>query len=84
MFDNFKRLYILTFSYTWVKVEFHKNMSQEKYGITDSLVFDMVDNCWGDFQESSCIVDLNMCPFMKQYPQAIEANPNKVPATLRI
>lgn len=76
--DNDGDLDILTFSYTGVRVEFHKNMSQEKYGVADSLVFDMVDNCWGDFQESSCMVDLNMCPFMKQYQQAIEANPNKV------
>lgn len=35
-------------------VQYHKNMSMEKYGIRDSLVFERIDQRWGDFEECSC------------------------------
>ncbi len=60
--DNDGDLDILTFSVLGTRVEFHKNMSQELYGHSDSLVFNMVDDCWGDISESSCAVQLNQCP----------------------
>ena len=53
-------------------------MSQELYGTSDSLVFDMIDECWGDFKESGCQVDMNICPFMKLYENSIENNVDKV------
>lgn len=65
--DNDGDLDILSYSVFGVKIEFHKNMSQEFYGHSDSLTFNMVDDCWGDFAESNCSVDLNQCPFMKMY-----------------
>ena len=33
-------------------VEYHKNLSMEKYGNADSLDFRLTDNCFGDFKES--------------------------------
>jgi len=77
--DNDGDLDLLTFSVFGIKIEYHKNMSQELYGHSDSLVYDMVDNCWGDIKENNCQVDLNQCPFMKQYKDITEQqNPNKV------
>ena len=76
--DNDGDLDILTFSVIGVTVEFHKNMSQELYGTADSLVFDMIDNCWGDIHEGGCQVDLNYCPYMKLYQNSIQNNIGKV------
>lgn len=69
---------ILSFSVFGVKVEFHENMSQELYGHADSLVYDMVDDCWGDIKENNCQVDMNQCPFMKMYEQTTNDHANKV------
>lgn len=43
---------ILTFV-TSTQVEFHRNLSVENYGTRDSLVFELADGCWGNFNESS-------------------------------
>ncbi|MBI3520762.1 MAG: T9SS type A sorting domain-containing protein [Bacteroidetes bacterium] len=58
---------VLSYSVFGTRIEYHKNMSMELYGHADSLVFDMVDDCWGDINENNCQVDLNVCPFMKKY-----------------
>jgi hypothetical protein len=68
---------ILSFSVFGVRIEYHKNMSQELYGTSDSLVYDMVDDCWGDIKESNCQVDLNQCPFMKMYQDVVNDSLNK-------
>jgi hypothetical protein len=75
--DNDGDLDILTYSVFGVKIEYHKNMSQELYGHSDSLVFDMVDDCWGDIKESNCQVDLNQCPFMKLYQNILNDSLSK-------
>ena len=59
---------ILTFSGLGSFVEFHQNLSMEKYGSCDSLDFRMADNCWGKFKENegSNRITLNAdCPFSK-------------------
>jgi hypothetical protein len=76
--DNDGDLDILTFSVFGTKIEHHKNMSQELYGNADSLVFDMVDDCWGDIIENGCQVSMNVCPFMKAYLNATENSVGKV------
>lgn len=76
--DNDGDLDVLSFSVFGIKIEYHKNMSQELYGTSDSLVFDMVDDCWGDIKENNCQVDLNQCPFMKMYNNSIQDTANKV------
>jgi len=44
---------ILTFGDFGVFVEWHKNMSMENYGKPDSLIFEKVSSCWGQFAESN-------------------------------
>jgi len=68
---------ILTYSVFGIKMEYHKNMSKELYGTADSLVFDMVDDCWGDVQENNCDVNLSQCPYLRQYQQAIRNDGSK-------
>ncbi|HRY98871.1 MAG TPA: VCBS repeat-containing protein [Bacteroidales bacterium] len=57
---------ILTFYVVGSFIEYHRNMSMEKYGVPDSLDFTMYDRCWGLVYESegSNVLTLNMpCPF---------------------
>lgn len=45
-------------------VEWHKNMSQEKFSISDSLIFEKETIKWGDFEECICenyIFGANSC-----------------------
>lgn len=51
--DNDGDIDILTFNINGSIVEYHKNLSQEQYGHSDSLNFLLADNCWGNFSESS-------------------------------
>ena len=50
--DNDGDIDILTFFGLGSFVEFHRNLSMEKYGNCDSLDFKLWDNCYGDFKES--------------------------------
>jgi hypothetical protein len=43
---------LLTFFGLGSYVEYHKNLSVEKYGTCDSLDYRLSDKCWGDFKES--------------------------------
>lgn len=43
---------VVTFSILGTSVEYHKCMSQELYGHSDSLVYELGDDCWGGFKES--------------------------------
>jgi hypothetical protein len=43
---------ILTFHIGGDRVEYHKNMSMELYGVPDSLKFELRNECWGNFRES--------------------------------
>jgi hypothetical protein len=43
---------ILTFENGGNKVEYHKNMSLEYYGICDSIAYIVGTNCWGEFTEN--------------------------------
>lgn len=44
---------ILTFENGGNKVEFHKNMSMDLYGICDSIAYIVGTNCWGEFTENA-------------------------------
>jgi len=59
--DNDGDLDIVDFSSLGVFVELYKNVGLEKYGTTDSLVFEYTNNCWGKVSESSCEVQFNAC-----------------------
>lgn len=43
---------VLTFDQFGKYVEYHKNLSQENYGHSDSLKFELRNRCWGHFSES--------------------------------
>lgn len=42
---------VLTFSSNGDRLEYHKNLSQETYGHSDSLVYELMNECWGQFKE---------------------------------
>lgn len=42
---------ILTFNTAGIHIELHQNLSQELYGHSDSLVYEVMDPCWGKFRE---------------------------------
>ena len=50
--DNDGDLDLLTFFGLGSYIEYHKNLSIEKYGNCDSLDYKLADRCWGDFKES--------------------------------
>ena len=54
---------IITFSILGTYIELHKNMSQELYGNSDSLVYELGTDCFGDMTEdfSTNNVTLNTC-----------------------
>lgn len=49
--DNDGDLDILTFSLGGSHIEYHQNQSQELYGHSDSLIFELKNECWGKFGE---------------------------------
>ncbi|MFM7566293.1 MAG: T9SS type A sorting domain-containing protein [Flavobacteriales bacterium] len=49
--DGDQDLDVLTFSIAGDHVEYHKNMSREWYGHSDSLLFVLKNRCWGGFKE---------------------------------
>lgn len=51
--DNDGDVDILTFNINGSIVEYHQNRSQELYGHSDSLNFQLADECWGNFSESN-------------------------------
>ncbi|WP_341902471.1 T9SS type A sorting domain-containing protein [Fluviicola taffensis] len=49
---------ILTFHIGGQNVEYHQNQSMELYGIPDSLIFELKNQCWGKFSEDASNNDL--------------------------
>ena len=60
--DNDGDTDILSFSPQGIFIQFHKNMSKERYNHCDSLVFAIDNYCYGKISESSCQVNINSCP----------------------
>jgi len=52
---------VLTFSQGGETVEYHQNQSMELYGIPDSLIFEIKNQCWGLFREdfNTNVISLN-------------------------
>jgi len=51
--DGDNDLDVLTFSNGGSQVEYHRNMSMERYGVCDSIEYEVVTNCWGVFSENA-------------------------------
>ena len=49
--DNDGDIDVLTFHLGGQRVEYHKCMSMENYGVPDSLEFVLMNECWGQFVE---------------------------------
>lgn len=49
--DNDGDIDILTFHLSGERLEYHQNQSQELYGHSDSLIFELKNECWGKFLE---------------------------------
>ncbi len=49
--DDDGDLDVITFDYSGVFIELHQNMSMERYGVPDSLVYKRNGNCWGNFHK---------------------------------
>lgn len=58
--DNDGDLDILTFGSGGTSVEWYRNLSQETYGVCDSLNFRLETNCWGEFSENTFTSTLNL------------------------
>lgn len=58
---------ILTFGVLGTFIEKHRNLSMERYGTRDSLVFEKTDYCWGRVAESeeNNVMYLDTCLFGK-------------------
>ncbi len=63
--DNDSDLDILTYTPLGVFLELHRNMSQEMYGHSDSLIFQRDEDCWGNLAENNCTVDFDVCASRK-------------------
>lgn len=49
--DHDRDLDILTFNIGGERVEYHQNQSMDLYGVPDSLIFVLKNECWGHFRE---------------------------------
>jgi len=67
--DNDGDLDLLTFFGLGSYVEYHKNLSMERYGNCDSLDYRLEDHCWGKFKESEGGNHIQLgtpCPYMEE------------------
>jgi hypothetical protein len=51
---------ILTFNFAGGYIEYYQNQSVEQGYGTDSLIYELVDNCWGGIYESGISTELNL------------------------
>ncbi|MCB0756470.1 MAG: VCBS repeat-containing protein, partial [Flavobacteriales bacterium] len=51
---------IVTFSLFGTSAEYHKNLSVETYGTADSLLMELDNPCWGNFEEDPSTVAVNL------------------------
>lgn len=49
--DGDTDLDILTYNIGGQRIEYHKNISMETYGIPDSLHYELMNECWGKFKK---------------------------------
>ncbi len=51
---------VLTFNFLGSCLEWHRNLSQEQYGHSDSLIFTLETGNWGKFREGASLDDLQL------------------------
>ena len=72
--DHDGDLDILTFNVGGTSVEWYRNMSQELYGVCDSLVFQLESYCWGQFSENNLNSTVNLNQTCSPVPIAPNGN----------
>jgi hypothetical protein len=63
--DHDGDLDILTYDGSGVRVEYHRNMSMETWGVCDTIVYQLESQCWGEFTEHTLNASLTLnvpCP----------------------
>lgn len=68
---------IVTFSLFGTSTEYHQNQSMELYGTPDSLIMELADPCWGNFEEDPSTIAVNLgitCKGSGTSPQEIQAS----------
>lgn len=76
---------VLTFSILGSYVEYHKNLSIEKYGICDSLDFQIRNDCWGFFKEnltSNSVTLFDSCSYNNANPEKYSGGSKHAGSTL--
>ena len=76
---------VLTFSILGSYVEYHKNLSMEKYGTCDSLDFQIRNDCWGFFKEnltSNSVALFDTCSFNNANPEKYSGGAKHAGSTL--
>lgn len=57
---------VLTFHIGGERLEYHQNQSMDLYGVPDSLIFILKNQCWGEFREdpnnSNILLNINAWP----------------------
>lgn len=73
---------VLTFGLAGSAVQYHKNLSVETYGVCDSLVFEVRNDCWGRFTENSNNSSINLYDTLNFPCDGTIANPELPPLDL--
>lgn len=76
---------VLTFSILGSYVEYHKNLSVERYGTCDSLDFQLSNKCWGFFRENlsgNSVMLYDTCGWNIANPQKINGGNKHAGSTL--
>ncbi len=60
--DNDGDVDILTYHISGQRMEYHQNQSMELYGIPDSLIFELKNECWGKFKEGAHTFEIVLSP----------------------
>lgn len=60
--DNDGDIDILTYHISGQRMEYHQNQSMELYGVPDSLIFELKNECWGKFKEGAHSFEIVLSP----------------------
>lgn len=60
--DNDGDIDVLTYHISGQRVEYHQNQSVELYGVPDSLIFELKNECWGRFLEGAHSFAIQLSP----------------------
>lgn len=83
--DNDGDLDVLTFSILGSHIEYHRNLSIERYGNCDSLDFELRNKCWGFFKENATANTITLndtCSFNINNPEKISGGNKHSGSTL--